>query len=1624
MLEWVYLYIFTFELCMKVIAYGFLFHKHSYLRDAWCQLDFVVVTLAWLPILFPSVFGNMSAVRSVRALRPLRALRRVPGMPVLVGSILQSMPALGNVGALAGFIFLVFGIVGMELFKGILHYRCALPGVPEDAHGIPASPFERMLAEVDAPALVTSALGNAATSVGAAFAAASLPAFKQLLASPTEALSAPATAMESMHLARRQLKGGGGGVTSTNPQGEFDEGTLCFADPSVCDTSDGSPGCFYFQENPDGGTISFDNVAAAMIPIIQAITFDTWTSPMFDVMLAYHYDAWIYFIGIAVIGGMFVVNLFLAVIFDEFMRAQASNDAEKEINERAPKGDPTFDVNQEETTAFIKAGRAMSDGTEKAGPGCCDCTPTGGCRLALKELMTGKTLGDISTGFVVFNLVIMCMPYAGQPESWENLTEGLSSFVTWVFIVEMFFKIIALGCTGYWSDSWNLLDGIIVSLSIGEMLITILLADTGINISFLRMLRLLRLLRLLKAWPGLYKIVMSFVKAVPQISNLFVLMFLMMFIFSLLGMQIFGATGVSVDSRWHFDYFFTAMLTVFGIFTGGWVDAFQVCAAINGVLLTSAFFIPGLIIGFFIIMNLFVAILLEAFADEEEEEEEEAPEGEGAEPEPEPEPVVVEVAPEPVPLEGVSLFCLGPENGFRNGARWLVEHPSFDAFIVILIIISSISLAMDVPRVPDDSELKIYLKNANYVFTFFFVIEMTLKVISYGFLFTPNAYLKSGWNVLDFCIVIISILSFFADVVPAFGQLKSLRILRVLRPLRLLQRNPGMKLIIGSLIKTLPSVVEVMAVVGVFHIVFAIMGMQMFAGKFGSCTDEEITTRAECVPAEGEVRRALFNAPALAPPLSAAAPQYVAPELAFNAAAFDAYDDAEVPAPLVPATPSAAPLVDERALEAHLLASSQPLQPAAVESAADKAARLDLARRRHQRRVLMSTREYRHERDKRMKARAAAEEGGEKYVAARRLGEDDLPTEWLNPAFGSFDDFKSAMLVLYVSSTGDNWEGFMFAGMDATGVDMAPERNDFSPMSIYFLIWMLVGNFVCLNLFVGAIVDNFTRIKQESDGSATMTPEQQQWVAALKETMTNTAVKAPREPKWAPRKAVFHLVRSKDFDITVISVIILNVLAMACNFHRIEETSFYSFYTQGMMFFTYFYYCEFVLKFFGLGCAYFGDTWNRFDFFLVCVSFADQNFSELLMTYLPVPPTMLRILRVLRVLRILRLLRNLKGLRDLVMTLVFSIPALANVGSLLGLVIFMYAVLAMNIFTYVQHGENLSDERNFETFISSCLLLFQCLTGDSWSGLMSDAMISEERGCDPHPADGSPSDCGSWLALPFFISFLVIGTFVMLNLVVAVILENFTSLGNVNPDLVSTDDITDFKEAWAKYDPDANGQIPAKVLPELVLALAPPLGISGTKEGTSASKAYRFCLSLGLTQDKGEIAFRPTLDALINKNYANKQVRVAKGQDSPPAVREMLMMRQQTISNVDVSNITPGGLKGPLSARRFEMSRILAEELLRMFIKRKREHWEENPTAHPSYRKGGPDAAAAAAGKAPPKPAPTLAPKPAPTPAPAKAAAAPAKATPAAPASQPKASAGAKPAPGGKQPSAAPPKKK
>ena len=105
---------------------------------------------------------------------------------------------------------------------------------------------------------------------------------------------------------------------------------------------------------------------------------------------------------------------------------------------------------------------------------------------------------------------------------------------------------------------------------------------------------------------------------------------------------------------------------------------------------------------------------------------------------------------------------------------------------------------------------------------------------------------------------------------------------------------------------------------------------------------------------------------------------------------------------------------------------------------------------------------------------------------------------------------------------------------------------------------------------------------------------------------------------------------------------------------------------------------------------------------------------------------------------------------------------------------------------------------------------------------------------------------------------------------------------------------------------------------------------------------------------------RPMLRRMgTRKAVKKKEVDVSAGGESPPAVREVLLMRQKTLGAIDISKVTPGGLNAPLTDRRFEMSRILAEELLRMFIRRKRQAWLENPHLHPSNQ--------AAAAAPPPK---------------------------------------------------------
>lgn len=115
-------------------------------------------------------------------------------------------------------------------------------------------------------------------------------------------------------------------------------------------------------------------------------------------------------------------------------------------------------------------------------------------------------------------------------------------------------------------------------------------------------------------------------------------------------------------------------------------------------------------------------------------------------------------------------------------------------FILILIAVSSVLLALDNPLNDPDSTLVKFLQIADFVLTAFFALESISKIVAQGFLLNgENSYLRNGWNVIDFAVVVVSIIS-LAITSNKLKIVKILRLLRVLRPLRVISRNKGLKI--------------------------------------------------------------------------------------------------------------------------------------------------------------------------------------------------------------------------------------------------------------------------------------------------------------------------------------------------------------------------------------------------------------------------------------------------------------------------------------------------------------------------------------------------------------------------------------------------------------------------------------------------------------------------------------------------------------------------------------------------------------------------------------------------------------------------------------------------------------
>ncbi|KAJ8283882.1 hypothetical protein COCON_G00027320 [Conger conger] len=214
-----------------------------------------------------------------------------------------------------------------------------------------------------------------------------------------------------------------------------------------------------------------------------------------------------------------------------------------------------------------------------------------------------------------------------------------------------------------------------------------------------------------------------------------------------------------------------------------------------------------------------------------------------------------------------SLYLFPPQSRFRVTCSKIIKHKMFDHIVLSIIFLNCITIAMERPRIDPTSAERIFLRVSNYIFTSIFVAEMTVKVAALGFCLGQNAYLKSSWNMLDGMLVMISVIDILVSMISdsgttILGMLRVLRLLRTLRPLRVISRAPGLKLVVETLMSSLKPIGNIVVICCAFFIIFGILGVQLFKGKFFVCDGENIrniTNRSDCVLANYKWIRRKYN---------------------------------------------------------------------------------------------------------------------------------------------------------------------------------------------------------------------------------------------------------------------------------------------------------------------------------------------------------------------------------------------------------------------------------------------------------------------------------------------------------------------------------------------------------------------------------------------------------------------------------------------------------------------------------------------------------------------------------------------------------------------------------------------
>ncbi|KAF8781415.1 Voltage-dependent L-type calcium channel subunit like protein [Argiope bruennichi] len=1379
--EYLFLVIFMIECIMKIIAYGFLFHPGAYLRSGWNFLDFVIVIIGIISTALSALMKegfDVKALRAFRVLRPLKLVSGVPSLQVVLNSILRAMVPLLHIALLVIFVIIIYAIIGLELFSGKMHETC----------------FNNITGE---------------------------------------------TALEEPH-----------------PCGE---------NGFHCNISNNEV-CMGYWEGPNFGITNFDNFGLAMLTVFQCVTNEGWTNVLYNINDSVGNEwPWIYFISLIIIGSFFVLNLVLGVLSGEFSKEREKAKARGDFHKLREKqqieddlrgylewitqGEDIEQDDKENKEGSSRNSKNLRDidrvDTTQGETNSIDAVHVPSwwslkkkklsrdnrrLRRMCRRMVKSKAFYWIVIVLVFLNTLALASEHNSQPPWLDYFQEIANLFFVALFTLEMLLKLFSLGFQGYFVSLFNRFDCFVVVSSILETVLTYSDVMPPLGVSVLRCVRLLRIFKVTKYWASLRNLVASLINSMRSIASLLLLLFLFIVIFALLGMQVFGGkfnNNPHEDKpRSNFDSFWQSLLTVFQILTGeDWNEVmYHGINAYGGVgspgVLACIYFIILFICGNYILLNVFLAIAVDNLADAEsltaiEKAKEEKEQGS------------IVYSKEYDDYDGLD------EEGRHHSKRKKKKRHS----------LSSSSISVDKPSKPETPQMnhnmfvKMQREKADNSIkppdssndTKEIEAENEATAVEFNeeegegdeddddddeeeeeeSVSTARPRRLSNMHIDKKIKPIPAYTSFFI-----FSHNNRFRRLCHF----IVNHNYFANIILGFILISS----AMLAAEDPLHVNSDRNKiLNYFDYFFTTVFTVEITLKAVAyglILHKGSFCRSYFNL------LDVLVVSVSLISFAFGNETFSVVKILRVLRVLRPLRAINRAKGLKQVIQCIFVAVKTIGNILLVTFLLNFMFAVIGVQ-------LLKGKFYRCNDESKMTEDECrgqyivyqGSENGMKITIEDRV--------WENNEF-NFDDVAKAMLSLCTVSTFEGWPKLLYVAIDSHAENVGPIYNHNPLVAIYFIVYIIIIAFFMVNIFVGFVIVTFQNEGEQEFKNCELDKNQRNCIEfALKAKPVRRYI-----PKHRIQYKVWWFVTSQYFEYSIFVLIMINTLVLAMKYYGQPKE--YTFALDVMnMIFTAVFAFEFLLKLVAFKFKnYFGDAWNVFDFIIVLGSFIDIVYSEVN------PGTniiSINFFRLFRVMRLVKLLSRGEGIRTLLWTFIKSFQALPYVALLIVMLFFIYAVIGMQMFGRIALDSSTAIHRNnhFQTFPQAVLVLFRSATGEGWQEIMLACTNKPTTKCDPRSDESFGDVCGSEVALPYFISFYILCSFLVINLFVAVIMDNFDYLTR-DWSILGPHHLDEFVRLWSEYDPDAKGRIKHLDVVTLLRKISPPLGFGKLCPHRVACKVY------------------------------------------------------------------------------------------------------------------------------------------------------------------------------------------